>query len=58
MAQSMGRLAQRPLVRRSGWIEWLPGMLGGWTRTRSLRPIPPASFRDWYASRKEPRNDA
>jgi L-lactate dehydrogenase complex protein LldF len=47
-AQRFGTIAQRPFVGRSGWIERLPGMLGGWTRTRDLRPIPQQSFRDWY----------
>ena len=29
MAQWMGRMAQRPFIGRSGWIEKLPGTLGG-----------------------------
>lgn len=48
VAQWMGRIAQRPFVRRSGWIEKLPGMLGGWTRTRDLRPLPRQTFRAWF----------
>jgi L-lactate dehydrogenase complex protein LldF len=50
-AQRLGRIAQKPLVRASGWIEWLPGMLGGWTKSRDLRPLPPESFREWFAKR-------
>lgn len=51
LAQRLGRVAQIPWVRRSGWIERLPGMLGGWTRTRDLRPLPPQSFREWFQKR-------
>lgn len=51
MAQSFGRIAQRPFIRASGWIERLPGMLGGWTRTRDLRPLPQQSFRQWFEKR-------
>lgn len=47
-AQRFGAIAQRPFVGRSGWIERLPGILGGWTRTRDLRPLPQRSFRAWY----------
>lgn len=50
-AQRLGRIAQKPLVCASGWIEWLPGMLGGWTKSRDLRPLPPESFREWFAGR-------
>ncbi|HEX4022872.1 MAG TPA: LutB/LldF family L-lactate oxidation iron-sulfur protein [Acidobacteriaceae bacterium] len=48
LAQWLGRIAQRPFIRRSGWIEKLPGILGGWTRTRDLRPLPEQSFRAWF----------
>jgi L-lactate dehydrogenase complex protein LldF len=58
MAQRLGRMAQLPFIARSGWIERLPGMLGGWTKTRDLRPLPQQSFREWFAVRnrtsKEP----
>ncbi len=30
-------------------VKWLPGMLGGWTDSRSLPPIPKESFRAWWA---------
>ena len=32
LAQRVGRIAQKPWIRRSGWIEKLPSVLGGWTR--------------------------
>lgn len=50
-AQKLGRIAQRPFIRASGWIEWLPGILGGWTRKRDLRPLPQQSFREWFEKR-------
>ena len=53
MAQWMGRMVQRPFIGRSGWIEKLPGILGGWTRTRDLRPLPAQSFRAWFKARGE-----
>ena len=46
-AQRLGRLAQRPFVRR-GLIRRLPGPLGKWTRTRDLRPAPADGFRAWW----------
>ncbi len=52
-AQRLGGIAQRPFVGRSGWIERLPGMLGGWTRTRDLRPMPRQSFRAWFEERSD-----
>ncbi len=51
LAQRFGRIAQRPWIRRSGWIERLPSILGGWTRTRDLRPLPQQSFREWFQAR-------
>ncbi len=53
MAQRVGRIAQRPWIRRSGWIERLPSVLGRWTRTRDLRPLPAQSFREWFHGRHE-----
>ncbi len=50
LAQRLGRAVQAPLVR-GGTIRWLPGKLGGWTRTRDLRPVAPESFREWWARR-------
>ncbi len=49
-AQRIGRVAQRPLVRR-GTISRLPGPLGGWTVSRELPPLAPESFRDWWRRR-------
>jgi L-lactate dehydrogenase complex protein LldF len=40
LAQRLGRLAQRPLLR--------VGAMSAWTRTRDLKPVPRESFRDWW----------
>uniref|UniRef100_E6Q074 Putative iron-sulfur oxidoreductase n=1 Tax=mine drainage metagenome TaxID=410659 RepID=E6Q074_9ZZZZ len=53
-----GQFAQKALVSKNGFIEWLPGMLGGWTRTRDLKALPAESFRDWWAREKMPRRGA
>ena len=50
-AQRMGRMAEAPLVRKDGWIGWLPGMLGGWTQVRDLQAMPKETFRDWWERR-------
>jgi len=54
-AQRLGRMAERPLVRKDGqgegWIGWLPGMLGGWTQVRDLREMPKQTFREWFEER-------
>lgn len=54
-AQRLGRVAEAPLVRKdgqgSGWIGWLPGMLGGWTQVRDLQEMPKETFRDWWEKR-------
>jgi hypothetical protein len=34
-----------------GWIDWLPGMLGGWTQVRDLRVMPKQTFREWFEQR-------
>jgi L-lactate dehydrogenase complex protein LldF len=47
LAQRLGRLAQRPLLR-GGVIRRLPGVLGGWTRGRDLRPVARETFREWW----------
>ncbi len=68
-AQRLGRMAQTLLARRelkivgqnvgqadwgdSQWIHWLPGMLGGWTRSRDLEAIPSESFREWWDRRSK-----
>jgi L-lactate dehydrogenase complex protein LldF len=49
-AQRVGRIVQRPVVRR-GRIERLPGALSGWTAARDLRPLPKQSFREWWRTR-------
>ncbi len=46
-AEKLGRLAQKPMVKR-GYIDWLPGMLGGWTAMRDAPPIAPQTFREWW----------
>jgi L-lactate dehydrogenase complex protein LldF len=58
IAQRLGRIAQRPFIRSSGWIERLPGMLGGWTRTRDLQPLPRQSFREWFEKRADISSEA
>jgi L-lactate dehydrogenase complex protein LldF len=50
-AQRVGRVAQRPLVRR-GRIGRLPGALSGWTAARDMRPLPGRSFREWWRARR------
>ena len=54
-AQRLGRMAEAPLVRRDekgdGWIGWLPGILGGWTKVRDLQEMPQETFRDWWKDR-------
>jgi L-lactate dehydrogenase complex protein LldF len=54
-SQKLGRLAELPLAHKDGqgvgWIEWLPGMLGGWTQVRDLRVMPKETFREWFERR-------
>jgi L-lactate dehydrogenase complex protein LldF len=50
-AQRMGRIAEKPLVGRDGWIGWLPRPLGGWTQVRDLQEMPKETFRDWWETR-------
>jgi L-lactate dehydrogenase complex protein LldF len=50
-AQRVGRVLQRPLVRR-GRIARLPGPLGGWTAARDLPALPEQSFREWWRARR------
>ena len=54
-AQRMARLGQWPFVHQ-GMISKLPGMLGGWTQARDLRPIPKQSFRQWWRERERKPN--
>jgi L-lactate dehydrogenase complex protein LldF len=50
-AQRLARLGQK-LFEQDGQLMNLPGMAGGWTQFRDLRPIPQASFRDWWKRRQ------
>jgi L-lactate dehydrogenase complex protein LldF len=50
-AQRLGRVAEAPLVRKDGWIGWLPGQLGGWTKARDLQGMPKETFREWWERR-------
>jgi L-lactate dehydrogenase complex protein LldF len=47
LAQKLGQLAQRPLVRR-GAIRRLPPPLAAWTRTRDLEPVASETARAWW----------
>ncbi|HRW06794.1 MAG TPA: LutB/LldF family L-lactate oxidation iron-sulfur protein [Caldilineaceae bacterium] len=49
-AQEMGKWGQLPL-QRDGYIEWLPGLLGGWTEVRDLPAVPKETFREWWEKR-------
>jgi L-lactate dehydrogenase complex protein LldF len=57
IAQKLGRLAELPLSHKDsngvGWIDWLPGMLGGWTQVRDLRVMPKQTFRQWFEEREK-----
>ena len=50
-AQRLGRMAERPLVNKQGYITWLPGLLGGWTQVRDLQEMPKQTFREWFEQR-------
>ena len=50
-AQRFGRVGERPLVNKEGWIDWLPGMFGGWTKARDLKEMPKETFREWWERR-------
>jgi hypothetical protein len=52
MAEHAGQIAQKVLVSKNGFIEWMPLMLSGWTQTRDLKAMPAESFRDWWAREK------
>lgn len=42
---------QQDEVPATGWIHWLPGMFGGWTKTRDLQSLPKETFREWWEKR-------
>ncbi|HEY4379725.1 MAG TPA: LutB/LldF family L-lactate oxidation iron-sulfur protein [Acidobacteriaceae bacterium] len=56
-SQKMGRLAELPLSHKDGqgesWIQWMPGMLGGWTQVRDLQVMPKQTFREWFEQRSK-----
>ena len=52
MAEKLGRVGQKTLVSKDGFIEWLPLMLNGWTQSRDLKAMPAQSFREWWAKEK------
>jgi iron-sulfur cluster protein len=49
--QKLGKVGQLPLVRK-GRIHRLPGLLGGWTEMRDLRPLPKQTFREWWREQR------
>jgi len=55
MAERMGQIAQKPLVSKNGFIEWMPLTLSGWTQTRDLKAMPEQSFREWWAKERASR---
>jgi L-lactate dehydrogenase complex protein LldF len=57
MAEKIGRIGQKPLVSKNGFIEWMPLMLSGWTQSRDLKAMPAQSFRDWWAQERAPHLD-
>jgi L-lactate dehydrogenase complex protein LldF len=53
----LAKMAELPLSHKDsngvGWIDWLPGMLGGWTQVRDLREMPKQTFRQWFEEREK-----
>ncbi len=49
-AQKIARAVQIPF-EHDGNLKGLPGLLGGWTQFRDLKPVPKQSFREWWAER-------
>ena len=47
----LARVGQWPLARK-GYIDALPGPLGGWTAMRDLYPVAPQTFREWWKERE------
>ena len=52
-AQRLGRLGQGVFTHK-GVIDYLPGLLSGWTTMRDLEPLPQQSFRDWWRAQRRP----
>jgi L-lactate dehydrogenase complex protein LldF len=50
-AQRIGRLLQRPLVRR-GRVRRFVGPLRGWGASRELPALPSQTFREWWEARE------
>ncbi|MDP9040163.1 MAG: LutB/LldF family L-lactate oxidation iron-sulfur protein [Acidobacteriota bacterium] len=61
-AQRLGRISESPLVHKDGqgqgWINWLPGLLGGWTQVRDLKSMPKQTFREWFETRAKPADSS
>lgn len=51
-AQRLGKVGQWPL-QQGDYINWLPGILGGWTATRDMPAIPQQTFRAWWEAREK-----
>ena len=49
-SQRVGRFGQKAVVRK-GFIESLPGELGGWTAMRDVYPVANQTFREWWSNR-------
>ena len=49
-AQQAGKIGQLPLTH-NGYVEWLPGLLGGWTAMRDVQAMPNETFREWWERR-------
>jgi len=60
-SQKASRLVELPLSHKDGegigWIDWLPGMLGGWTEVRDLQVMPKQTFREWFEERERVKTD-
>jgi L-lactate dehydrogenase complex protein LldF len=52
LAMAFGRLGAR-FKARDGWIRSLPGLAGGWTRSRDMKAPAPKSFQALWKERKE-----